>query len=64
MNNPMRILLAQDFYPSKLEGDEPEPLEMVRIPLAKIDDLLADPEFNEAKNLTALYLVRDYLQRK
>ncbi|TQE40933.1 ADP compounds hydrolase NudE [Aggregatibacter actinomycetemcomitans] len=64
MNNPMHILLAQDFYPSKLEGDEPEPLEMVRIPLAKIDDLLADPEFNEEKNLTALYLVRDYLQRK
>ena len=61
MNNPMHILLAQDFYPSKLEGDEPEPLQVVRVPLANINELLQDPEFNEAKNLTALYFLRDYL---
>jgi ADP compounds hydrolase nudE len=34
------------------------------VPLANINELLYDPEFNEAKNLTALYLLRDYLQRK
>jgi len=64
MNNPMHILLATDFYPSKLEGDEPEPLQLVRFPVAKIDELLADSTFNEARNLTALYCLRDYLQRK
>ena len=64
MNSPMHILLAQNVYPSKLEGDEPEPLQVVRVPLANIDELLYDPEFNEAKNLTALYLLRDYLHRK
>ena len=64
MNNPMHILLATDFYLSKLAGDEPEPLQLVRFPVVKIDELLADPTFNEAKNLTALYCLRDYLQRK
>ena len=64
MNSPMHILLAQNVYPSKLEGDEPEPLQVVRVPLANINELLHDPEFNETKNLTALYLLRDYLQRK
>lgn len=59
--NPMHIFVAEDFYPCKLEGDEPEPLEILRFPLAKLDELLADPDFNEARNLTALYALRDYL---
>ncbi|WP_044470043.1 ADP compounds hydrolase NudE [Mannheimia massilioguelmaensis] len=62
MNSPMHILLASDFYESKLEGDEPEPLELIRYPLANIDKLLNDPEFYEAKNLVALYTLRDYLK--
>lgn len=62
MNSPMHILLARDFYPSKLAGDEPEPLELVRFPLAQIDELLAQPDFYEARNLVALYALRDYLK--
>ncbi|VEI48947.1 adenosine nucleotide hydrolase NudE [Actinobacillus equuli] len=50
----MHVFIAQDLYPSKLEGDEPEPLEVVRVPLAKIDELLADPNFAESRNLAAL----------
>lgn len=61
MRNPMHIFVVQDFYPCKLEGDEPEPLELVRFPLAKLDELIAHPGFNEARNLTALYALRDYL---
>lgn len=61
MNNPMHILLAWDFYPSELDGDEPEPLQTVRIPLTKIDELINDADFCEARNLVALYALRDYL---
>lgn len=61
MNNPMHIFLATDFYPSQLEGDEPEPLQLVRMPLAKLGELLSDPDFCEARNLVALYALRDYL---
>lgn len=61
MNTQMHILLAKDFTPSKLEGDEPEPLQIVRYPLEKLDELLNNPDFYEARNLTALYCLRDYL---
>ncbi|AAU36626.1 MULTISPECIES: ADP compounds hydrolase NudE [Basfia] len=63
MNNPMHILIAQDFYPSKLPGDEPEPLQLVRVPLANINELIEDPGFSEARNLVALYTLRDYLRK-
>lgn len=59
----MHLFVATDLYPSKLEGDEPEPLEIVRYPLAKIDELLADPTFAESRNLAALFLLRDYLNQ-
>ncbi|WP_150539247.1 ADP compounds hydrolase NudE [Actinobacillus vicugnae] len=57
----MHVFVAQDLYPSKLEGDEPEPLEIVRIPLANIDELLADPNFAESRNLSALFMLKVYL---
>lgn len=57
----MHVFIAQDLYPSQLTGDEPEPLEIVYFPLRKIDKLLSDPTFSEARNLSALFLLRDYL---
>ncbi|MBV7388515.1 ADP compounds hydrolase NudE [Pasteurellaceae bacterium TAE3-ERU1] len=62
MNSPMHIFLARDLTPSRLAGDEPQPLELVRVPLAQLDALIAREDFNEARNLTALYLLRDYLK--
>ncbi|BFU60567.1 MULTISPECIES: ADP compounds hydrolase NudE [Rodentibacter] len=64
MRSVMNIVIAEDFYSCKLEGDEPEPLEIVRFPLTKLDELLAEPHFNEARNLTALYMLRDYLNNR
>ncbi|OOH90374.1 ADP compounds hydrolase NudE [Pasteurellaceae bacterium 15-036681] len=58
----MHVFVAQDLYPSQLEGDEPEPLEIVYYPLDKIDDLLVDPNFSEARNLSALFLLKEYLK--
>ncbi|MCK3657930.1 ADP compounds hydrolase NudE [Pasteurellaceae bacterium Pebbles2] len=63
MNAQMHILIAQDFYPSKLDGDEPEPLEIMRIPLNQLDELIANPDFMEARNLVALYALRDFLNK-
>ncbi|MCT8553617.1 ADP compounds hydrolase NudE [Glaesserella parasuis] len=60
----MHLFVAQDLYPSQLEGDEPEPLEIIYYPLNKIDELLADPNFAEARNLSALFLLREYLNAK
>ncbi len=55
------MLLAQDLYVSPLPGDEPEPIEVVPWPLAKLDALFAHEEFTEARSLLALYLLRAHL---
>ena len=57
----MHVFIAQDLYPSQLEGDEPEPLEIVRLPLSEIDRLLADPNFAESRYLSALFMLREFL---
>lgn len=57
----MHTFIAEDLYPSRLEGDEPEPLDIVYYPLAKIDELLTDPNFAEARNLAALFLLKAHL---
>ena len=61
-SSKMNIVVAQDLYPESLEGDEPEPLPQVRWPLAHMMDLLEDPDFNEARNVSALVLVREWLK--
>ena len=58
------VVLAQDLYPERHEGDEPEPIEVVPWPLSKLEQLLDDPECTEARSIAALYMVRSYLQRE
>ncbi len=36
--------------------------QQVRWPLAHMMDLLEDPDFNEARNVSALFLVREWLK--
>jgi len=55
-------VLAQDLYPERLEGDEPEPLEVEFWPLAELDALFARSDFNEARAIAALHLARVRLE--
>lgn len=55
------IVIAEDLYEEKLEGDEPEELEVVPWKLDNIQGLLATGECTEARSIAALYMVRDYL---
>ncbi|KGQ70362.1 ADP-ribose diphosphatase [Chelonobacter oris] len=64
MHNPMHIFLAEELSPSRLQGDEPEPLEIVRYPIQQLERLLQQDDFCEARNLTALYLLRDHLSAR
>lgn len=57
----MEIFLAQQLYAQRLPGDEPEPLDVVPWPLTKYRDLLNRPDFNEARSIAALMLIKDYL---
>jgi len=57
------IVLARTLYPSRLPGDEPEPIEVVPWPLDALDALLARDDFDEARALAALYLTERHLAR-
>ena len=50
------IVLAQDLYPQRRQGDEPEPIEVVPWRLSEIDALLAREDFDEARSVAALFL--------
>ena len=64
MSHQMQLLLAQDLIPSKLEGDEPEPLEIIPWAWSDLDELLAKPCFSEARSIAALFLARKWLKNK
>ena len=53
----MRLVLATDLYESPLEGDEPEPIEVVPWKLDDAEELLLHPEFFEARSVAAFLLV-------
>lgn len=61
-SSKMNIVLAHDLYPQSLEGDEPEPLPQVRWPIANMMALLAEPDFREARNVSALFLSEAFLR--
>lgn len=63
MNARMSIFLARHLTASQLDGDEPEPLEVVHWPLAQAEALLDDPQFHEARSITALLLMLRFLHK-
>ncbi len=62
MTHITHIVLARDLYPEKLDGDEPEELEVVPWPLADLRGLTARDDCTEGRTIAALYIARDYLQ--
>lgn len=62
-SSKMTLFLAQDLYPEQLEGDEPEPLEIVRWPLSQAEELLTHVDFAESRSITALFLALQQLSR-
>ena len=60
-NAKMDIFIASDLYPAQLEGDEPEPLEVVPWSIKEYKALLQQPDFKEARSIAALMLLVDHL---
>jgi ADP-ribose diphosphatase len=57
----MEVVLAKGLYPSSLGGDEPEPVEVVRWPLSRIDELPVAGDISDARTLAALLVAREKL---
>lgn len=62
MTHVTHVVLARDLYPSPLDGDEPEPLEIIPWPLSKLRELTARPDCTEGRTIAALYIARDHLE--
>ncbi len=54
MNHITHLVLAEALVPASAEGDEPEPLEVVRWPLADWRTLIARADFTEGRAYAAL----------
>jgi len=58
------IILAEDLYEKKLPGDEPETLQTVKYNISEFDKLINDPKLTEARSIAALYMTRDFINKK
>lgn len=61
MNQKIQVVLAQDLYPQKLKGDEPEAIEVEKASIKNLLPLTKNPQFTEGRAIAALYIVRDLL---
>jgi ADP-ribose diphosphatase len=64
MSNAIHLVLAEDLYPERLPGDEPEPLEVVPWPLSGLHELVQRDDCTEARSIAALFMARELLSRR
>jgi ADP-ribose diphosphatase len=63
MTHVTHVVLARDLYPEKLQGDEPEELEIVEWPMADLHTLVQRTDCTEGRSIAALYIARDFLRQ-
>ena len=56
MSHKIQVIIAEDLYPKRLKGDEPEEIEVVPYPIADIPLLVLDENFSEARVIAALLI--------
>jgi len=61
MSHLTDIVLARELYPERLEGDEPEEMEVVPWKLSELHALMARPDVTAARTVAALSMAREYL---
>jgi ADP-ribose diphosphatase len=61
LSHQTHIILAQDLYPAKEDGDEPEEIEVIPWKLSQLNTLLNEPECTEARSIAALFMAREHL---
>ncbi|WP_329742608.1 ADP compounds hydrolase NudE [Dyella sp. A6] len=61
MTHVAHVVLAQNLYPERLPGDEPEELEVVPWKLSELHTLIARDDVSEGRSIAALFMAREYL---
>ncbi len=60
-NHRTHLVLGTDLFKQSAEGDEPEPLELVRWSMTELPALFAREDFSEARSMAALVLAQQWL---
>ena len=63
MSHSIDLLIAWDLYQQRLQGDEPEQLEVVAWPLSDIQSLISSGECTEARTIAALFLTLEQINK-
>src|SRR5574337_1312361 len=61
MTHMAHVVLAQDLYPEKLPGDEPEELDVVPWKMSELHPLLGRDDVTDGRSIAALFMTREYL---
>lgn len=64
LSHETHIVLAEDLYEQKNEGDEPEDIEVIPWQMDRLPDLLNHEECTEARSIAALFMVRELLHKR
>lgn len=64
MTHVTHVVLARKLYTEKLEGDEPEELDVLPWPISNLDELVRRGDCTEGRSIAALYIARDYVRNK
>lgn len=60
----LQTLVAYDLYSEKLEGDEPEELEIIEWNINNLDELMLHPQMVEGRAIAALYLAKSWNEKR
>ena len=61
MEHGINVVIAWELYPERLEGDEPEPIEVVPYPISDLMQLIARADVCEGRSIAALFMLREWL---
>jgi ADP-ribose diphosphatase len=64
MSHQIHLVLAEDLYPERLAGDEPEELEVIPWKLDQLHELMLREDCSEGRSLAAMFIVREVLERR
>jgi ADP-ribose diphosphatase len=62
MSHMTHVVLAEDLYPERLPGDEPEELEVVPWKLDRLGELVQREDVTEGRSIAALFIARELLR--
>ncbi len=64
LSHQTHIVLAENLYEQKCDGDEPEEMEVVPWKMDRLSELFSLEECTEARSIAALYMVRELIAQR